>query len=63
MFQKIKDLFNKHHKNIKFAPGLSNSNGVHSGSSGNFKIKGGGCSSGVTRVRFAVNPVAAVHTY
>lgn len=77
MFQKIKNIFNKHHKNIKFyslifvvivllslalAPNLSSSSITDSFDDSIFKMKTSG-GSGVTRVKFALNPVAAIHTY
>jgi hypothetical protein len=78
MFQRIKDIFNKHHKNIKFyslifviivllslalAPTLSNIGIEDNVVTDVFKLKSSSGGGNVTRVKFASNPVAAIHTY
>jgi hypothetical protein len=77
MFEKIKDIFKKHHKNIKFyalmfvvivllslalAPDIS-SDISYAIVGDNFKIRDGGNGSCVTKVRFAPNLVSSIHTY
>jgi hypothetical protein len=74
MFQKLKDIFNNNHKNIKFyalifviivlltiaiSPGITNSNSIVE-SSDILTTVG---KNMMTRVRFAIDPVTNIHSY